>query len=191
MTVIVYHQNKLGADQRGISDMGTHTEAHYTMKKIFTYFKDGKPVMAMAKTGAPFPPALVDNVIRTMYLQCQIIESRNDTTKLDILEAVKDIFGDELTGVLVITRRALYRFTENLFYQSSDSGPRFLGSGGNIARTAIFGFNASIEEAIQKAIQLDICCGGEPVVVSQKSLSPIKKIKIPNPFDEVLERKPS
>lgn len=178
MTIIAYHNGQLGTDSRGISEMNEPDQTHYTLQKLWIHSENGKPVLAMAKSGHSVEARVIMPFMKILYNFCEQAELYQKDTKFEILPVLKDIFGsDSLTGILIMTHRHLYRFDDTHFYQRLDCGPVFLGSGRNVARTAIFGFDASLKEALQKAVALDVCCGGEIHIVSKKDLSPIVEVK--------------
>lgn len=174
MTIIAYHNGQLGTDSRGISEMNNPDRSHYTLQKMWIHSENGKPVMALARSGESVDAKVIPPLLQIVYNYCKEIELYEKDTQIEIPAGIKGVFNNEaLMGTLVLTHRHLYRFGENHFYQRLEVGPVFLGSGRNIARVAIFGFDASLKEALQKAVTLDVNCGGEIHIVSKKDLAPI------------------
>lgn len=182
MTVIVYHQDALGTDSRGISNQGEHNEAHYAMKKLFVYEREGLPIAAVAKLDEPFPIEMAEAILTIIVHGCKTIEVSGEISKLPIEPVLLDSLGTEqLSRMIIMTKRHVYRFSDTDLYQQLETGPLFMGSGSGVVRTAIFGFGAGIEDAIKKAIELDQCCGGEINIVRRKDLKFIplpKKVKV-------------
>lgn len=182
MTVIVYHQDALGADSRGISNHGEHNEAHYVMKKLFVYEREGLPIAAIAKLDEPFPVDMVNAITTLIVHGCKTIEISGSFNKIPIEPILLDSLGaEQLSRMIIMTKRHVYRFSDTDLYQQLETGPLFMGSGAGVARTAIFGFGAGIKEAIDKAVELDQNCGGEVTIVHRKDLRFIpwpKKVKV-------------